>query len=284
MRIKSEGKWLGRTKACSSSRTSSATVAEAVAHVDKVIVWQCHPATEQKLHVSQKITVFVLFFSLSILRWAPSYLSDQPPAAMKLLFFFVLPILPVVANKAAYACRCLYGQPCWPDAIRFAVLTNQISQPLLHPIPPASACYPPSAPSGDCSVVIANYMNGDWRSDQPGAMQLTNYEVFIFPNKTISACYFNTTSKIFRVDREVYHPLVSMLDLRMIFRQHNLKLVVKGTGHDLLGRSAARNSFLIWTHNMKQAVYNPTFLPEGALVTAGNTFDGDFALHFKCDM
>jgi hypothetical protein len=61
--------------------------------------------------------------------------------------------------------------------------------------------------------------------------------------------------------------------------RHNLKLVVKGTGHDFLGRSTTRGSFLIWTHNMKQTVYKPTFVPEGAPITTENTFDGDFCLY-----
>ena len=67
-------------------------------------------------------------------------------------------------------------------------------------------------------------------------------------------------------------------------KKHNLKLVVKGTGHDFIGRSTARGSFLIWTHHMKQTVYNPTFVPKGAPVTIENTFNGDFFLifsHFK---
>ena len=51
-------------------------------------------------------------------------------------------------------------------------------------------CYPPSAPSGDCSAVITTYKNGTWR--------------------------------------------------------HNLKLAVKNTGHDYLGRSTARDGSLIW--------------------------------------
>ena len=67
-------------------------------------------------------------------------------------------------------------------------------------------------------------------------------------------------------------------------KQHNLKLIVKGMGHCFLGRSTARGGFLIWTHHMKQTVYNPTFVPEGAPATAENTFNGDFVmvfLHFK---
>ena len=51
-------------------------------------------------------------------------------------------------------------------------------------------------------------------------------------------------------------------------REHNLKLVVMSTGHDLLGRSTAHGSFLIWTHRMKDMSYNSTFVPEGAPVTS----------------
>jgi FAD binding domain len=47
-------------------------------------------------------------------------------------------------------------------------------------------------------------------------------------------------------------------------KQHNLKLVVKNTGRDFLGRSTAHGGFSIWTHRMKDQSYNPTFLPEGA--------------------
>ena len=200
--------------------------------------------------------------------------------------FFVLPI--VVANQAESACRCLYGQSCWPDENEFAALASQISHPLLHPVPPASACYPPSAPSGDCSVVIANYTNGDWRSDQPGAMQNTNFETFIFHNDTISACYLNTTLGIpcgrgsvpsIGVDARSESDVQIAVNFA---KQHNLKLVVKGTGHDFLGRSTARGSFLIWTHHMKQTVYNLTFVPDGAPVKTENTFNGDhdFVLYF----
>lgn len=34
--------------------------------------------------------------------------------------------------------------------------------------------------------------------------------------------------------------------------------------HDFLGRSAARGSFLLWTHNMKNITVHPTFTPSGA--------------------
>ncbi len=35
-------------------------------------------------------------------------------------------------------------------------------------------------------------------------------------------------------------------------REHQLPLVIKGTGHDYLGRSNAPDSLLVWTHKMRQ--------------------------------
>ena len=42
--------------------------------------------------------------------------------------------------------------------------------------------------------------------------------------------------------------------------------------HDFLGRSAARGSFQVWTHNMKNITYNSTFVPQGA--PANETYEG----------
>ena len=196
----------------------------------------------------------------------------------------VSPILGVNKVASATTCRCLYGQPCWPDNDQFTTLASQLSQPLLHPLPPESACYPPSAPSGNCSVVMANSTDGNWRSDQPGSMQNINFETFIFHNGSISACYLNTSLGIpceqgsvppVGVDARSASDVQAAVNF---VKQHNLKAVVKNTGHDYLGRSTARGGFLIWTHFMKEILYNSTFIPDGAPVTTENTFNGDFPL------
>ena len=167
------------------------------------------------------------------------------------------------------------------------MLANQLTRPILHPVPPASACYSTSAHSGSCSDVIANFRNSQWRSDQPGAMEYTNFESFTPYNGTTSACYLDTTlgipcrqGSVPPVGVEV-HSASDVQAAVHFARQHNLKLVVKGTGHDFLGRSTARGSFLIWTRHLNEMVYNPTFVPEGAPVTTENTFNGDFLFVFS---
>jgi len=48
-------------------------------------------------------------------------------------------------------------------------------------------------------------------------------------------------------------------------RKNNVRLVVKGTGHDYYGRSCGPNkSLLIWTHNMRRVSIHESFVPKGA--------------------
>jgi hypothetical protein len=55
-------------------------------------------------------------------------------------------------------------------------------------------------------------------------------------------------------------------------RKHNVRLIVKGTGHDYQGRSAAPNSLSIWTHHMQgMQFHHGSFKPNGcSLAIPGN--------------
>jgi FAD/FMN-containing dehydrogenase len=46
-------------------------------------------------------------------------------------------------------------------------------------------------------------------------------------------------------------------------RDHGIGLVIKGTGHDYLGRSSAPRSLLIWTHRMREIAMHDAFRPAG---------------------
>ena len=117
-------------------------------------------------------------------------------------------------------------------------------------------------------------------------MQHINFETFISHDGTPAACYLDTTLGIPCEQRNILPVGVDARSGRDVqaavnfAKQYNLKLVVKTTGHDFLGRSTARGSFLIWTHYMKQTVYNLTFVPEGAPVTTENTYKGDLLFIF----
>jgi FAD/FMN-containing dehydrogenase len=52
-------------------------------------------------------------------------------------------------------------------------------------------------------------------------------------------------------------------------RDHGIGLVIKGTGHDYLGRSSDPDALLIWTHRMRDVTVHDAFVPAGS--PAGTT-------------
>ena len=172
--------------------------------------------------------------------------------------------------KSQRQCRCIYGDPCWPTDAEFSSLASLLSQPLLHPLPTAYPCYPPSGPVGNCSEVQELYADGVFRSNLSGSMQNTNFETYLFSNGTIDACYLNVTLSIpcnqgsvppIGVDIRKAEDAQAAINFA---REKNLRLAVKNTGHDYLGRSTSRGGFLLWTHHLKDMAYNAGFIPQGA--------------------
>ncbi|KAF9458244.1 hypothetical protein BDZ94DRAFT_1174028 [Collybia nuda] len=184
------------------------------------------------------------------------------------ILWFALPFTRFAFGKLS--CRCLYGEKCWPKVKDFSDLASQLSQPLLHPKPPGSACYPPDSPSENCSKVMVNMHNSHWRSDQSGSMQAPNFETHTFLNGTISACYIDTMPSFPCTQGSIPEIGVdarSIQDVQAAVKfslKHTLRLVIKNTGHDYLGRSTARGGFLLWMHNLKNITYNLAFVPSGA--------------------
>jgi len=60
------------------------------------------------------------------------------------------------------------------------------------------------------------------------------------------------------------------MNLRLSFQEgilfavkHNLKVSIKASGHDLLGRSTAKGSLLMWTHYLRNISFSDSFIVGG---------------------
>ena len=151
--------------------------------------------------------------------------------------FLLTPLLTIALSLTSVSsqnCRCTSGSGCWPSDSEFQTLASKVSQPLIRPIPPATPCYDSAA--GNCTDVLAGWSNGVWRSDQPGAVEFTNYETYTFPNGTIQGCYLDITLGIPCQQGSV--PAIGVdartpEDIQEAVRfagSHNLRLVIKNTG------------------------------------------------------
>ncbi|CAF1140773.1 unnamed protein product, partial [Adineta steineri] len=146
-------------------------------------------------------------------------------------------------------CRCLPSNlSCWPNTTAWQMFNASIDGRLVLPQPSAAVCNGKTYDATACSVATAQWTNATWRSDQIGAMQITNWE--------------NSSCSIFFNSSTCNQGSVSVLGVDAILAEHvqttvrfaatnNLRLAIKSSGHDFLGRSTAAGSLLLWLHHMK---------------------------------
>lgn len=143
---------------------------------------------------------------------------------------------------------CLPTQRCWPDSSEWLHLNMQLNGHLLKARSPLAPCY--SNPQNmACKNILDDLKSPFFIESNPNLSQSNGW--FNAWNFTISP-YVAAVENVNEIATAVNFA-----------RQHRIKLVIKGTGHDYLGRSNAPDSLLIWTHHMRKITINNQFIPQG---------------------
>ncbi|KAG8783723.1 hypothetical protein FRC12_019419 [Ceratobasidium sp. 428] len=156
---------------------------------------------------------------------------------------------------------CTASQKCWPSSDVWSTFNSSIQGRLIAPRPPAWPCHDPNYDEAACSNVKANWNSSFWRADQVGAMQDVIWESF--------GCDIDTPQN--ETCKQGFVPAYSVaaqeaddVSKAVAFAaKHKVKLVVKNTGHDYLGRSAGAGSLSIWTHQLKGINFTDSFVANG---------------------
>lgn len=162
-------------------------------------------------------------------------------------------------------CRCLATDPCWPSVDTWNQLNTSLSGGLVAVVPPAKPCHGENINEAECQNVHKNWNDGFWRSDQPGALINVNFE--IMSNETWG-CQLNVSASTPCTQGNLpvlAARVTSLADVQKAVRfaaKHNLRLVIKNSGHDYIGRSTAPNAFSIWTHHLTEITLHDAFVPE----------------------
>ncbi|CAF1242479.1 unnamed protein product [Adineta steineri] len=161
-------------------------------------------------------------------------------------------------------CRCLSNDStCWPSASIWQTFNQSIDGQLISSQPSAAVCNSNPSNINACNIARNKWTNSSWRSDHAGAMQAANWE-----NSSCSIYYNSMTCNqgsvpILAVNATL--PQHVQKTLRLV-NTYNLRLVIKTTGHDYLGRSTAKGALLLWLHYMKHF----TLLENYSLCTGKN--------------
>ncbi|KAG0261730.1 hypothetical protein DFQ27_002785 [Actinomortierella ambigua] len=171
---------------------------------------------------------------------------------------------PLEHSRTRLQCKCQPTQPCWPSDSAWSALKEAVGGRLIATKPVAYVCHPEHYDKAKCDVVKKDYYYGVWRQNQPGALQMTNWETH-----RGEGCLLNQTTACLQGAVPLYTVNVSTVaDVQASVRfaaKHNLRLSIKNTGHDYLGRSTAPASLSLWTYFKKKIQVVDSFVPDGAL-------------------
>ncbi|KAF8528285.1 hypothetical protein JB92DRAFT_3139728 [Gautieria morchelliformis] len=184
---------------------------------------------------------------------------------------FQLFLTSVVAAVSSPKCRSQPGDASFPTSDQLAAFNSSVDGRLINVVPSAKFCM---ALPGGCPD--AEWQSGIFRDNIPGSMLQVNWEQDYDANPP-SLCFRNSTNcgqgdvPIFGVNATT----AAHIQAGVRFAQaHNLRVAVKASGHDLLGRSTAKNSLLLWTRNFQNITFHESFqvggINMGSAVTVGS--------------
>ncbi|KAJ7729749.1 FAD-binding domain-containing protein [Mycena metata] len=166
-------------------------------------------------------------------------------------------------------CRNIPGSAGFPDATAWSAFNATISGRLVAAIPSAEFC----AHRGGCND--AEWTSAVFRNVIPGAMNQVNWEQG-YDLTPPSLCVVNGTTcgqgdvPLYSVEAQTVTDVQAAVKFATT---HNLRVAIKSSGHDYLGRSTAPHSLLIHTNNLTNLSFTDAFFVGneslGSAVTVG---------------
>ncbi|KAE9377580.1 FAD-binding domain-containing protein [Stipitochalara longipes BDJ] len=184
--------------------------------------------------------------------------------ACRVLLFVVQFQFLASAYAKAPSFNCQPHQSCWPCKEEWQQLNHTLSGRLKSTVMLSSPCFEnePDFNNATCSTIKQNYANSTFRQSVYGATENTLWEACgaancypgIVPPQG-DTCSLGRLSALY-VEAESPSDIITTLDF---VKKTGIRMVLKNTGHDSLGRSTAANTLALWTGNLKSMEFLPEF-------------------------
>ncbi|KAI1078643.1 FAD-binding domain-containing protein [Whalleya microplaca] len=188
-----------------------------------------------------------------------------------------------------YGCKCYLGDDCWPNESAWAGLNSTVEGNLQIVIPPGAACHNTfEGPLGTlstydaeaCADVTNNFVSESWTTERPEAALWT-----YFTNDTCrptgnpeEPCTLGNYG-VYLILAQTKDHIKAGIDFA---REKNLRLVIRNTGHDFIGRSTGWGSLVINTHSFQDLSFTTKYDGpghyKGGAVTMGAGVQGSALL------
>ncbi|KAG9681292.1 FAD-binding domain-containing protein, partial [Aureobasidium melanogenum] len=182
-------------------------------------------------------------------------------------------------SLASALCKTIPSDANWPSHQDWQTLNASIGGVLIKTAPAGSACYPGNPFN---SQVLCNVTQSQWTSYNFHAEQPESVDYPLFANNTCippgqtgyvngSACTIGALPA-YIVNATDGHAVATAIGWAA---DRNIRVVIKGTGHEYNGRSTGAHSLSIWTHHLKNISFISWHGSESAVVLGSGWRYGD---------
>ncbi|KAI1472683.1 FAD-binding domain-containing protein [Daldinia caldariorum] len=157
-------------------------------------------------------------------------------------------------------CREYPGSPGWPLDEEWSRLNRSLGGALIKGIPPAAVCYDgPYKDAAACTFLMRDATSTRFYLNDPVTVLTEWPEGSTCHTPSGQQTGGNCTQGAFPA-YVVNVTTVRQIQIAVNFaRNRNLRLVIKNTGHDFVGRSVGFGSLSIWTHWLKDFEFLPRY-------------------------
>lgn len=150
-------------------------------------------------------------------------------------------------------CRCFPGDRCWPSASDWDAFNQTLGGKLIPTVPIASPCHGTfpgvTYDAATCTDIQANWV-------RPSLHDVTSHSTMapLFANASCDP--FTERDAQCVVGSYVQYAVNATgasdyIETLAFARERNIRLVVRNTGHDYLGKSTGAGALALWTHHLK---------------------------------
>ncbi|KUI67216.1 putative FAD-linked oxidoreductase YvdP [Cytospora mali] len=158
-------------------------------------------------------------------------------------------------------CKNWLGSPFWPSNIEWGSLNSSVSGRLIQPVPPGSVCHPSLSSYNEqaCTSVQESWNESDFHANDPISVDFNNWtNDTCLPSPLLSCSGAGYPAYVVNTSSPLH--VKAAVDFA---REHEIRLVVKASGHDYLGRSSAPGALSIWVRHLTGAEFHTNFQPLG---------------------
>ncbi|EOD51498.1 putative fad-binding domain-containing protein [Neofusicoccum parvum UCRNP2] len=182
-------------------------------------------------------------------------------------------LLLLAAATTAAPFDCLPGDPCWPSSRQWASFNSTLNGRLQLTKPLASPCYDGSGNHDPalCTNIAKVYSDDVTRASVYGATQNLQWqecgtEKCLLKSPDDGQCSLGALSAYYVNATNAYDVIQTV----KFVGNTGIRMSIKNSGHDYLGRSVAPNSLALWTRNIQNYEFHESFTPEGCSTSYEN--------------